>query len=229
MATDISPELYADRFLEQVTSNEVRGKDGTTRTFRADDIKIVDPTDVTKVLQFDLSGLTTGTTRTITAPDANATFGGAGAKRTVTDTGGAYATPVVLTAADSGKSILLDDAAGLDFTLPAIAAADVGIYFRFYVVLEVTSNAYRFTAATGDLLMGHVVIIDKDAATGDTNALFSVFRPDQSDDLILTIAGADDTKGSLMGGWLEFEAITATRWFVRGSLIGDGSLATVFS
>jgi hypothetical protein len=54
-------------------------------------------------------------------------------------------------------------------------------------------------------------------------------RPDVSDDLIMTITGTDDTQGSLVGGWVEFTAITATRWFVRGSLIGDGALATNFS
>jgi len=149
-------------------------------------------------------------------------------KRQVTDTGGVYATPVVLTAAQSGRVILLDDAAGLDFTLPAIATAQIGTHFTFIVVTEVTSNAYRFTAQTGDILYGHVTMFDKDTATGDANALISLFRPD-GNDLIVTIAGADDTTGSLVGGWLEFTAFSATGWFVRGSLIGDGSLATVFS
>jgi hypothetical protein len=162
---------------------------------------------------------------TITSPTINSMVG----KRLVVDTGGAFATPVVLTAANSGSTYLLDDAAGLDFTLPAIAAADTGINYRFVVVTTLTSNSYRFTAQAADLLMGNVLIVDKDAATGDTNALISVFRPDQSDDLICTIGGSADTSGRLTGGWLEFEAMSATRWFVRGILIGDGSLVTVFS
>lgn len=188
-----------------------------------DSFFLEDPSDNTKRVRIDAGNVTTATTRVITVPDRDVDL----ALRTVTDTGGAYATPIVLTAADSGKSYLLDDAAGLDFTLPAIGS--LGMNFRFYVVTTLTSNNYRFTAASGDLLMGHVVIYDKDAATGDTNALFSVFRPDQSDDLILTIGGSADTSGRLTGGWLEFESITTTRWFVRGSLIGDGSLVTVFS
>jgi hypothetical protein len=226
MVQDISPEYYADQFLEQVTSTEVRGQDGKVHAFRADDLKIVDPTDTTKIVQISASGLSTGTTVTLAATDAGLASTGL---RSVVDTGGAFATPVVLTAADSGKSYLLDDAAGLDFTLPAIAAAQVGVHYRFYVVTTLTSNSYRFTAQAADLLMGNVLIVDKDAATGDTNALFSVFRPDQSDDLILTIGGSADTSGRLTGGWFEIEAISLTRWFVRGILIGDGSLVTVFS
>ncbi len=224
-----NPMKWLQDFVTEVSSNEMRANTGTVWEFPDNVLQISDGADTTKVAVFDASGITAGQTRTVTLPDADVTFGGAGARRTVVDTGGAFATPVVLTAADSGKTILLDDVAGLDFTLPAITAANTGIFYRFYVQTTLTSNSYRFTAQAADLLMGHVVIYDKDAATGDTNALFSVFRPDQSDDLVLTIGGSADTSGRLTGGWLEFESITATRWYVRGSLIGDGSLVTVFS
>ena len=161
---------------------------------------------------------------------ANVDLGPAAQLRTVVDTGGAFATPIVLTAADSGKTYLLDDAAGLDFTLPAIATANIGMVFRFRLITEVTSNSYRMTAGEAtDLFIGSVVMYDKDVAEGSTEALLQVFRPDVSDDDALTIAGADDTTGCLVGGWLELEAITATRWFVSGVLIGDGALATIFA
>lgn len=225
-----SSHKFVEDFVDQVTSHEARIRTGKTLAIPDSVLQIEDDADATKVIAFSAGGLTTGTTCTVSVPDASAVnFSGAGALRTIVDTGGAFASPIVLTAADSGKTYLLDDAAGLDFTLPAVAAATLGMTFRFYVQTTLTSNSYRFTAASGDLLMGHVLIIDKDAATGDTNALFSVFRPDQSDDLILTIGGSADTSGRLTGGWVEFEAITATRWFVRGILIGDGSLVTVFS
>lgn len=187
-----------------------------TMELQADQFYVVDPTDKTKRLGFDVSGVTTGTTQTA-------------GRVSVVDTGGAFATPIVLTAADSGKAYLLDDAAGLDFTLPAVTASTLGMRFTFLLVTEVTSNSYRFTAQAGDLLAGHVVIFDKDVAEGSTEALLQVFRPDGSDDLITTIGGSDDTQGSLVGGWLEFTAVTATKWFVRGSLIGDGALTTIFS
>lgn len=190
--------------------------DAATLEVQADQFYIVDPTDKTKRLGFDASGVTTGTTSTT-------------GRASVVVTGGAFATPIVLTAADSGKTYLLDTATGLDFTLPAVTASNLGMRFTFFLVTEVTSNSYRFTAQSGDLLAGHVVIYDKDMTEASTEALAQVNRPDGSDDLILTITGTDDTQGSLVGGWLEFTAVTATKWFVRGSLIGDGALAQNFS
>lgn len=194
---------------------EVEG--GYTLEVQADRFFIVDPTDKTKRLSFDASGITTAT-------DVVAN------RRTVVDTGGAFATPVVLTAADSGKIYLLDDAAGLDFTLPVISSSNLGMTFEFRLITEVTSNSYRFTAGEAtDLFIGHIVIIDKDVAEDAATALFAVYRPDVSDDDALTISGSADTSGALVGGWLKFEAVTATRWFVSGSLIGDGDFVTVFS
>lgn len=212
--------------------------------------RIIDNSDETKKVAFQASGITTATTRTLTIPDADDTIVGIAATQTLTnktltspvistaalrrnvvDTGGAFATPIVLTAATSGSVYLLDDAAGLDFTLPTLAAAsDLGINYTFVVQTEVTSNSYRITAgAAADLYLGQILMFDKDAATGDTNGLISLFRPDVSDDDAFTIAGADDTTGSLVGGWVEFIAISTTRWYVRGVLIGDGALATVFA
>jgi hypothetical protein len=197
----------------------------------ADTLRLVDRTDATKRLIFDVSGVTAATERTLTVPDRNLSLGtSAGTLTTVVDTGGAFATPVVLTANDSGKTYLLDDAAGLDFTLPVISATNIGMTFRFVLVTEVTSNSYRITAGEAtDLFIGNVVMFDKDVAEGSTEALLQIFRPDVSDDDALTIAGADDTTGALVGGYVDFEAVTATRWFVRGVLIGDGALATVFA
>lgn len=149
--------------------------------------------------------------------------------REVVPTVSAYATPVVLTYADSGKIYLLNDAAGADFTLPAITSSTIGMVFDFRVMTTLSSNNYRMTAASGDLLFGHVWITDKDAATSDTNALISQFRPNGSSHLIVTIGGSADTTGRLQGGYLTFEALTATAWFVRGTLVGDGSIVTVFS
>ena len=143
-------------------------------------------------------------------------------KKPVIDTGGAYATPIVLTEAQSGSTILVDAAAGLDFTLPAIAAAQIGTFFRFLVTVTITSNNFRVTAGTGDLLNGALPIFDFD--TADT---VSYFAPDGSDDLVLTCNGT--TKGGKAGSWVEFIATGANQWTVSGNLFGDGSLATPFS
>lgn len=143
-------------------------------------------------------------------------------KQEVVDTGGAYATPIVLTAAQSGRTILVDDAAGLDFTLPAVAAAEIGTFYKFLVSVTITSNNLRVTGATGDLFRGGVLIMDFD--TANTGAYFT---PDESDDKVFAANGS--TTGGKKGTVVTFTAITATGWFVEGLIFGDGSLATPFA
>lgn len=159
---------------------------------------------------------------TLAVSGASTLSGAVNYKRQVTDTGGVYATPVVLTEAQSGRVLLVDDAAGLDFTLPAIAAAQIGTHYKFLVTTTVTSNNFRVTAGAADLLKGGIWMADFD--TANTGAYFT---PDGSDDLVLTMNGS--TTGGKKGTWVEFTAISATEWFVHGVVFGDGSLATPFS
>ncbi len=162
---------------------------------------------------------TVGTTLDVTGAS---TLGGAvNYKRQVTNTGGAFATPIVLTEAQSGRVILVNDAAGLDFTLPALAAAQVGTHYLFVVTVTVTSNSFRVTAASGDLLFGGIQVTDFD--TADKCAFFA---PD-GNDLIMTMNGS--TQGGKQGTWVEYIASSATQWLVRGVAAGDGTLATMFS
>lgn len=173
-----------------------------------------------------LTGAVTGTTGTFSSTldvTGATTLGGAvNYKKQVTDTGGAYATPIALTEAQSGRVILVDDAAGLDFTLPAIAAAQIGTHYKFLVTVTITSNLLRVTAAAADLLGGAIVMTDFDTADKIT-----YFTPDGSDDLIFSCNGS--TTGGKKGTWVEFTAVSATQWFVHGVVIGDGTLATPFS
>lgn len=177
--------------------------------------QLVTSEDLTVIDDLNVGGdaVVTGTT-TLTGP--------VNFKRQVTDTGGVYATPIVLTTAQSGRVILVDDASGLDFTLPAIAAGDIGTHFKFLVTTTITANNFRVTAAAGDLLNGGFWISDFDTAnTG------SYFAADGTDDLVMTMNGS--TKGGKKGTWVEFTAISATGWFVQGEVFGDGSLVTPFS
>jgi hypothetical protein len=173
-----------------------------------------------------LTGAVVGTTgsfsSTLAVTGASTLSGEVNYKRQVTDTGGAYATPIALTEAQSGRVILVDEAAGLDFTLPAVAAAQVGTFYEFLVNVTITSNNFRVTAAAGDLLRGGLAIQDFDTANTST-----YFTPDESDDLVLTMNGS--TTGGKKGTWVRFIAISATGWFVHGIAFGDGSLATPFS
>ena len=159
---------------------------------------------------------------TLAVTGASTLSGAVNYKRQVTDTGGAFATPIVLTEAQSGRVLLVDDAAGLDFTLPAIAAAQVGTHFKFLVTVTITSNSFRVTAGTGDVLAGGLFIADFD--TANTGAYFT---PD-GNDLIMTMNGS--TQGGKKGTWVEFIATGANEWWVSGGVVfGDGSLATPFS
>jgi hypothetical protein len=186
---------------------------------------IVDNSDTTKRVAFDASGLTTATTRTLTVPDQDMNLGtGVGALKSVVDTGGAFATPIVLTAADSGKIYLLDDAAGLDFTLPSLTSSNLGIQYTFFLITTNTSNSYRLTAQTGDIINGHVLISDFDAAYTAPQILAAEAG---GSTLVATIGPA--AKGGTAGGWLDITAVTATGWFMRGNLLGDGTIATIFS
>lgn len=143
-------------------------------------------------------------------------------KKQVTDTGGAFATPIALTEAQSGRLLLGDDAAGLDFTLPALAATQIGTYYEILVTTSVTSNSLRFTAQAGDLLRGGVFIVDFNTANTGT-----YFTPDESDDLVFSMNGT--TTGGKKGTRVRLTAITATGWFIDGLVFGDGTLATPFA
>lgn len=164
---------------------------------------------------------------TLTVTGASTLSGAVNYKRQVTDTGGAFATPIALTEAQSGRVILVDDAAGLDFTLPALTAAQVGTHFKFIVTTTITSNSFRVTAGTGDLLQGAVWMVDFDATYNSATRDAVWLSPDGSDDLVMTMNGS--TTGGKRGTWVEFIATSATQWFVHGVVGGDGVLATPFS
>jgi len=124
-----------------------------------------------------------------------------------------------MTSAMSG-SVMLLDAAATDFTLPAIGAGDVGMYFDFVSTIIATDQT--ITAGAADLLTGSIAIINAGATGSDT------FSPDVTDDLVITLNGTT-TGGVAVGSWCRVTAISATRWFVEGVFNGSGTLATPFS
>ncbi len=145
-------------------------------------------------------------------------------KQTVVNTGGAYATPIQLTTAQSGSRILVNDAAGLDFLLPAIATADIGTWVEFFVTISVTSNNFRVTSATGDLMTGSIYLSDDTAAY---TAPQGVVQKPATSFLVMTMNGT--TTGGKIGTKVKFTATSATQWTVEGVSNGSGVLATPFS
>lgn len=128
---------------------------------------------------------------------------------------------LTLTAADSGKSINLDTAAGSIVTLPA--ASGTGNRFRFIVSVLATSNSHIVKVANAsDTMQGIIFSMD------DTAAAAVAFA---------AVAGTSDTitlnrttTGSVtIGEWLEVEDVATNKFQVRGFVTNTGSPATQFS
>lgn len=166
---------------------------------------LVDPTDRTKKLVFDLSNLATGQSQT---------YGGFSRQLVHVAADGA-----ALTAARSNRLILLDTA-GIDYTLPAISAADDGLTFNFYG--EVASTSQSVVAAAGDFLAGGLDLTSDSIPTADS------FAANGSSHLTIALNGTT-TGGAIAGSFFTVRA-RGDKWWVSGKLLGTGTpLATPFS
>lgn len=126
-----------------------------------------------------------------------------------------------LTGDESGSLCVFNLATGVDVTLPGIISAeDVGMWFEFVSGLVASTESYTVTALAGDLLIGRVLVQDTDTANTITS-----YAPDASDDLIITFSDTAD----LVGGSVIVQAVSLTRWMVRGTLFCTGNAATPFS
>lgn len=77
---------------------------------------VVDSADITKIMAFELSGLTTATTRTLTVPDADLTIVGTATTQTLTNK--TLTSPVINLTSDSTGDIYYRNGAGLFTRLP---------------------------------------------------------------------------------------------------------------
>ena len=123
-----------------------------------------------------------------------------------------------LTSNDSGKVFVLSVAGGLTVTLPSAAP---GLNFKFVVGTTFTTAGLINTAATDELYVGTLMLVDPATAT-DMNA----FSADVSNDDTIDLGSA--AQGWLQGGWFNLVATSSTTWHVDGQLVGDGTLATPF-
>jgi|TARA_R100001244_G_scaffold62900_1_gene52353 hypothetical protein len=123
-----------------------------------------------------------------------------------------------ITANDSGKVFILSVAGGLTVTLPSAAP---GLNYKFIVGTTFTTAGQINTAATDELYVGTMMLVDPATAT-DMNA----FSADVSNDDTIDLGTAG--QGWLQGGMINIVGISDTRWHVDGLLVGDGTLATPF-
>lgn len=119
----------------------------------------------------------------------------------------------------AGREYIVNDADGAAIVLPSAVA---GARITIVIGTLITSNTTTITAAGGDLLKGYAFLEATDAANNKT-----MFVPDGSDDLIITLNGS--TKGGLVGDRIELVGISGTEWRVRATLSHTGTAATPFS
>ena len=130
-----------------------------------------------------------------------------------------------LTAAESGKTFVFNDADGATLTLPdSGGGAIIGTYFNFFIAVTITSNQHKVVCAdtTNEKLIGslHAVDADGDASAAIWNA--------QDGDSFSAISTNGVTKG-IVGTMFTLTNMAADVWHVRGELVCTGTPATPFA
>ena len=130
-----------------------------------------------------------------------------------------------LTAAESGKTFVFNDADGAILTLPdSGGGAILGVYYNFFIAVTITSNSHKVVCAdtTNEKLIGslHAVDADGDASAAIWNA--------QAGDSFSAITTDGVTKG-LIGTMFTVTNMAADVWHVRGELVCTGTPATPFT
>lgn len=139
----------------------------------------------------------------------------------VSNTPQAVGATLAVTAAMSGKTLLLDTAAGSVATLPA--ATGSGANYRFVVKTTASSNAHKILAASSsDFLNG--IVTGENANTAKCFA--SAAATNHS--IQMPFAGTQPS-GGFIGDWFEFTDIAANLWTVRGMYQAGTTPTTPFS
>jgi hypothetical protein len=118
------------------------GAAGSGGTGAAGKVTIADATDSTKRVNFDVSGITTATTRTITVPDASITLNGIAVTNCLT--GGATCSGSTVS---STAKIVYGLSGALNGASPSVAAVTLGVTFTSSSTYTCTANPVGTTAA----------------------------------------------------------------------------------
>ena len=129
------------------------------------------------------------------------------------------ATATVTAAAHSGRTVLLDRAAGQALTLPA--ATGTGNSYKFFVATTITSNSTTIKVADATDIMAGVAIV-----ANDSDASASIFETAADSDTITFNGG---TTGGIKGATVELQDVAANLWSVRIVGAATGTEATPFS
>ncbi len=126
-----------------------------------------------------------------------------------------------VTAAMSGKTILLDTAAGTVATLPA--ATGTGNKYKFFCTTTTTSGAHKILAVGSDYLIGNINGTTSTALTAFHALVGAVYQS-----LQMPFAGSQPS-GGIQGDWFEFEDVAAAKWAVKGQFTSGTSPTTPFN
>lgn len=185
------------------------------QTFVGFPVILPDPAGLTEAELNALDGAsTTPTADKVTVADSSGLM--AHRRQVVADA--AFASPVALTAAQSGALCVFDETAGAIFTLPAAAA---GLYYDFIVAGASSSNGHRVNCASGDFMVGSILMDD-----GDTGLTTSAAAADGATHLAINLDAA--AVGRLAGGFFRLTAISDTQWAIQGHLLHTGNVGTPF-
>lgn len=122
-------------------------------------------------------------------------------------------------AANAGRTMLLDVASGATATLPA--ATGTGNTYKFFVKTTVTSNSYIIQVASASDTMAGVAIV-----ANDTDNSASIFETVAASD---TITFDGSTTGGILGGQVELQDVATGVFSVVINQAATGTEATPFS
>lgn len=129
------------------------------------------------------------------------------------------ATLTVTAAEHSGRTVVLNRAAGQTVTLPT--ATGSGNYYRFFVATTITSNSTIIRVADASDVMAGAAIV-----ANDTDASASIFETAADSD---TITFNGTSTGGVRGATVELQDVAADLWSVRIVGAATASEATPFS
>ena len=129
------------------------------------------------------------------------------------------ATATVTSAAHSGRTVLLDRAAGQALTLPA--ATGSGNSYKFFVATTITSNSTTIKVADATDVMAGMAIVANDG--GNTASIFETAATSD------TITFDGSTTGGIEGAVVELQDVAANLWSVVIRTAATGTEATPFS
>ena len=128
------------------------------------------------------------------------------------------ATLTVTSALHSGRTVVLNRAAGQAVTLPA--ATGSGNSYKFFVLTTITSNSTTIKVVGNDVMAGVAIVAN------DTDASASIFETAADSD---TITFNGTTTGGVRGATVELQDVAADLWSVRVVGAATSSEATPFS